>query len=372
MADIFISYKKEDAGRVIRLVEALRAEGFSVWWDHGIKAGSEWDRAIRQELDAARLVVAIWSQASVNAPWVKEEANVGKSRGILLPVKIDEVDPPLGFTLIQAADLVGWRGDREDQRWGFLLGAIRGVLAGETPASLEAPLKQRGGKKSAISLPLVALILIALVVAVGAITFFMLRERETVTASRPAPEAPASAPSAQPASAPATAAPAPQPAAAPPPPATVQISASEQGLWDRAMEAKTRQGFQTYLVAYPNGAYAQRARDILLTCRTETQENWKPGPDVANQMLRGVGDTSSGMTSAQACAKAKSDVREQAKRICQTIVTNGNYRNAKWTVSDAECDCKSPNPRVTVCIADLPYSCRWEMKMTERIEICGG
>ena len=39
MADIFISYKKEDAGRVIRMVEALRAEGFDVWWDHGIKAG---------------------------------------------------------------------------------------------------------------------------------------------------------------------------------------------------------------------------------------------------------------------------------------------------------------------------------------------
>jgi hypothetical protein len=45
MADIFISYKKEDAGRVIRMVEALRAEGSDVWWDHGIKAGSEWDRS---------------------------------------------------------------------------------------------------------------------------------------------------------------------------------------------------------------------------------------------------------------------------------------------------------------------------------------
>src|SRR5688572_6177149 len=98
MADIFISYKKEDAGRVIRLVEALRAEGFSVWWDHGIQAGSEWDKSIREELYGAKIVIAIWSNASVNAPWVKEEATVGKTRGVLLPVKIDEVDPPLGFT----------------------------------------------------------------------------------------------------------------------------------------------------------------------------------------------------------------------------------------------------------------------------------
>ena len=88
MADIFISYKKEDAGRVIRMVEALRAEGFDVWWDHGIKAGTEWDRSIHKELYAAKVVIAIWSNASVAAPWVKEEATVGKSRGVLVFIPI--------------------------------------------------------------------------------------------------------------------------------------------------------------------------------------------------------------------------------------------------------------------------------------------
>ena len=52
--------------------------------------------------------------------------------------------------------------------------------------------------------------------------------------------------------------------------------------------AKTCQAFQTYLDSYPNGAYAQKGADALLTCRTETNEVWKPGPDVANQMVRGV------------------------------------------------------------------------------------
>ncbi len=54
-----------------------------------------------------------------------------------------------------------------------------------------------------------------------------------------------------------------------------------------------------------------------------------------------------------------------------TIVTNGGYRNARWTVADAPCDCQRPNNVVMTCIADLAYSCRWEMKVTERIEICG-
>ena len=164
-----------------------------------------------------------------------------------------------------------------------------------------------------------------------------------------------------------------QAAPAPAQPAPQRISEGEQKLWDRAVEEKTRQGFQTYLVSYPNGAFAQRARDVLLTCRTETREVWKPGPDVANQMVRGVsgGALSSGMTTEQHCKQAKADIYSRAKLMCETIVTNGGYRNAKWTVTDSPCDCKQPNSVVMTCIADLAYSCRWEMRVTERTEICG-
>ena len=90
-------------------------------------------------------------------------------------------------------------------------------------------------------------------------------------------------------------------------------------------------------------------------------------------MVRGVsgGALSSGMTAEQHCAKAKDDVRPRAKLMCETIVTNGGYRNARWTVADAPCDCQQPNKVVMNCIADLAYSCRWEMRVTERTEICG-
>ena len=65
-------------------------------------------------------------------------------------------------------------------------------------------------------------------------------------------------------------------------------------------------------------------------------------------------------------------MRARAKLMCETIVTNGGYRNAQWTVGDAPCNCERPNTVVQNCIADLAYSCRWEMKVTERTEICGG
>jgi hypothetical protein len=90
-------------------------------------------------------------------------------------------------------------------------------------------------------------------------------------------------------------------------------------------------------------------------------------------MVRGVsgGALSSGVTAEQHCAKAKADVRARAKLMCETIVTNGGYRNAKWSVADAPCNCEQPNKVVMNCIADLAYSCRWEMRVTERTEICG-
>ncbi len=172
MADIFISYKKEDAGRVIRMVEALRAEGFDVWWDHGIKAGSEWDRSIHQELYAAKVVIAIWSNASVAAPWVKEEATVGKNRGVLIPARIDDVDPPLGFMMIQAADLVDWRGDRSDPRWAHFLDAVRSILRGGSglaaegsSARVEAPPRRAARSQTPILLALAGVAVVAVLAA---------------------------------------------------------------------------------------------------------------------------------------------------------------------------------------------------------------
>ena len=43
------------------------------------------------------------------------------------PVKIDEVEPPLGFMMIQAANLVDWHSDRSDPRWAGFLNAVAAV-----------------------------------------------------------------------------------------------------------------------------------------------------------------------------------------------------------------------------------------------------
>src|SRR5438270_691455 len=43
MADVFISYKREDAARVRKLVAALREAGLDVWWDEDIPPSAPWE-----------------------------------------------------------------------------------------------------------------------------------------------------------------------------------------------------------------------------------------------------------------------------------------------------------------------------------------
>jgi serine/threonine-protein kinase len=135
MSDVFVSYKAEDRPRVAPLVQALEANGLSVWWDTQIAAGSEWRSDIQSQLDAARCVIVVWSKQSVGheGRFVRDEASRAQRRGTYLPILIDDVEPPLGFGELHAISLAGWRGKRRDGRFRTLMNAVRAVMSGETP-----------------------------------------------------------------------------------------------------------------------------------------------------------------------------------------------------------------------------------------------
>lgn len=130
MADIFLSYASEDRDRVRSLVETLEAEGWSIWWDPEIHAGRRFDKVIEEQVNKASCVVVAWSEASVKSDWVRDEANEGRERQILAPLRLDDVRPPMGFRSAQTANLIGWpesKGEIET-----LIAGIRDLIA---PAS---------------------------------------------------------------------------------------------------------------------------------------------------------------------------------------------------------------------------------------------
>jgi hypothetical protein len=148
MADVFVSYKKTDADRVRPLVEHLRAAGLDVWWDEGIQPSTSWRAEIAKQLNAAKCVVAVWTQDSVDpeqGQWVMEEATHALNRRVLAPVRLDLVSPPLGFGEVQYADLAAWSGSAEDPRFQHYLGIVQAIVKSEPipqaprPTHFEAP-----------------------------------------------------------------------------------------------------------------------------------------------------------------------------------------------------------------------------------------
>ncbi len=137
MTDIFLSYDDKDRARARALVAALEERGWSIFWDRSIPAGKTWWQAIGRALKGARIVVVLWSHTAVQSTWVYEEADDGRRRGILVPVFIDPVLPPLGLRSVQAVDLSAWDGSQSDPAFQKLLTDIGAVIG--TPDGIAHP-----------------------------------------------------------------------------------------------------------------------------------------------------------------------------------------------------------------------------------------
>ena len=141
MSDVFVSYKAEDRKRVRPLVEALEADGYSVWWDEQIGGGAAWRQAIEAELNTAKCVIVAWSKRSVGpeGTFVQDEAARAQQRRVYVPVTIDKVHVPLGFGEMQALSLTGWKGDRSDPRYQTVLSAVCRIAGDAAPVGAQIP-----------------------------------------------------------------------------------------------------------------------------------------------------------------------------------------------------------------------------------------
>ena len=147
MADVFISYKREDRGRVVALARAIEQRGYTVWWDFDLVSGERWSKRIKAELDAALCVVVVWSRNSVEADqtyvseWVENEADLAAGKGILVPVLIDPGRIAWTHSKIQLSDLSTWAGEHDHPGLVALMAGITRHAGERTPpdvAEMEA------------------------------------------------------------------------------------------------------------------------------------------------------------------------------------------------------------------------------------------
>ena len=125
MHELFISYCRHDSDAANALAETLSKAGLSVWLDRkGIQEGDAFDTQIEEAIAQTRVVIVIWSEHSVKSHWVRAEAAYALGKHKLLPISIDQSEPPLQFMQIQTIDFRYW--DRTSNHHAFqqLAGAL--------------------------------------------------------------------------------------------------------------------------------------------------------------------------------------------------------------------------------------------------------
>ncbi len=132
MPEIFLSYSRVDREKAHQVAQGLEAEGLSIWWDKNLRAGQTYDETTEGHLREAKAVVVLWSTTSVKSQWVRTEATLGQRSSALVPAMIEEAERPIMFELVQTADLIGWDGDRTDERWRTFVEDINAAIAAQS------------------------------------------------------------------------------------------------------------------------------------------------------------------------------------------------------------------------------------------------
>jgi hypothetical protein len=139
VADIFISYAREDAVRAAALAAAFEGVGWSVWFDDAIRAGAPYDAVIDQQLDAAACVVVIWSRASVDSSWVRAEASEADLQAKLVPVTFEQgLRLPVRFRQIRVSHLTSTDIQESTPEARALLADVA-RLTGRPPLDIDLP-----------------------------------------------------------------------------------------------------------------------------------------------------------------------------------------------------------------------------------------
>lgn len=139
MADVFISYAREDRPRAEQIARGLGAMGLECFWDTEIPPGQTWADYIEGKLGACKAVIVLWSAHSTGSQWVREEARMGRDRGKLIPAMLDDSPAPFGFGEVQAANLASWRGEANNTDWVRFANAVDVAVRGPNAGPRAAP-----------------------------------------------------------------------------------------------------------------------------------------------------------------------------------------------------------------------------------------
>ena len=344
MSEVFISYKREDEPRVGRLVQALEGTGLSVWWDRGLPGGESWREQIQTALDAAKCVIVVWTHESVGpaGDFVRDEAGQAKRRGVMVPVMLDKVDPPLGFGEIQAINLVHWKGNPHDPFFTDLCTAVTAKLEGRAVPPAKGPMKRLMRRLTYSSL--------ASAIGLGGLAFgfnLFSAQDQVCGVSLLQPQ--------------------------------VSDLCGALGLGNRPTKTEriawegrapgSCAALRSHIERFPQGAYRDDAADMLAARRVTQTEIWTPG---TRRLSLYVGqDSTYSINEAAAQSAALARAQASAERLCKGFVATTSFRLTSAKAVPQVWNCEPASGGV-VCGFEGEAVCTLEERGIQETETCGG
>jgi hypothetical protein len=336
MADCFVSYKREDEPRVRPIVDALRDGGLTVWWDREIPGGERWRETIVEQLDASSCVIVCWTDASAgpDGGYVLEEAERAKARGVLLPVRLDRVDPPFGFSEVQALDLVDWSGSRRDPRCGHFVATARAIALGKPRPRPPARKIRRWGAVGGAAALVAALV--GFIQDISGLQSTLCRANGLRRVCR-----------------------------------TLSLgglpSVTEEHTWRDAQTRSDGEGYRAYLRAYPGGEFATQAHSRLAACRPEPIERWEPRPQSLPVFVGREPKAAASAEEARGITLRR--VEGEARQLCEPFLSSKVYRLRGSHPQDEGLVCEEVVGR-WYCSFNGRVTCDLEERTTSSREVC--
>ena len=143
-AEVFVSYSRDDADRVLELAAKLRAAGVSLWIDQGgIDAASLWSEQIVNALESAKVLLLMVTDSAVHSHNVaKEVVLVSERKGHILPVHLEPTVIPsaLKYQLAGIQHVEYFKGGDSDASLKAILRSLERIGVGfAAPPQKKAP-----------------------------------------------------------------------------------------------------------------------------------------------------------------------------------------------------------------------------------------
>jgi hypothetical protein len=263
------------------------------------------------------------------------------ARGILVPVTIDAVGPPLGFGELQAIDLTRWRGAQGDPFFQDLVGVIRAKLEGAPTPKPKGPTARVArrmlyGASSSAGLAAIA--------AFAFNTFGVATNVCTIPGAQPGLSDACGACG-----------------------LGGRPSREERVAW-AGKPAGSCQALRDHIARFPEGAYRREAADLLTARRVTSEDVWSPS--VRSLALYQPQTADGAPDEAAAHTKALAAAQTQADNLCRGFAAATSFRFRAATPQPTTWSCNKGGGGV-VCGFEGQVACQLDEKATVEHEVCG-